>query len=496
MSKRKILVTAALPYANGPIHLGHLVESIQTDIWVRFQRLRGHRCVFIWADDTHGTAIMKSARSAGLTEEEFIDRMNLAHQRDFQGFGISYDYYGSTHNETNRRVATEIWSAFEQQGLIDKRKVVELYDAETGQSLPDRFVKGTCPNCKSPEQYGDNCDKCGHTYRATELIDPISTISNKPPVEGETDHFFVQIEQLHDFLDDWTQGGKHLQSEVANYLKGHFLNDQLRDWDVSRPAPYFGFEIPGTEGKHFWFVWFDAPIGYISSTLEWCEQTGEDFDSWWRSEETEIHHFLGKDIQYFHCLFWPAMLKTAGYSLPTKVHVHGFLTVDNEKMAKRKGTFIMGETYLNYLDPAYLRYYYAAKLGPRLDDLDLNLDDFVAKVNADLIGKVVNLASRTAKFVGDVGLSAEYPEDDGLFEFSAKQGEEIAAAYEDCDYAKAMRLIIEIADRANPFVEQAEPWNLRKDPASGKSSAGRLHHRTESVSTTGHLFGARVTQVG
>jgi methionyl-tRNA synthetase len=296
------------------------------------------------------------------------------------------------------------------------------------------------------------------------LIDPISTISGKPPVEGKTEHYFVKIESLQDFLIEWTQSGHHLQDEVANYLKGHFLHEPLRDWDVSRPAPYFGFDIPGTDGKHFWYVWFDAPIGYIASTKEWCEANDEDFDSWWRNDNTEIHHFLGKDIQYFHCLFWPAMLKTAGFSLPTKVHIHGFLTVGGEKMSKSKGTFVKAETYLKYLDPAFLRYYFASKLGPRLDDLDLNLEDFVNKVNSDLVGKVVNLASRSAKFVKDVGLSAEYPDDGGLFKYAAEQGSAIADAYENCDYARAMRLILELADRANPFVENAEPWNLKKDP--------------------------------
>ena len=461
--KRKILVTAALPYANGHIHIGHMVEHVQTDIWVRFQRLRGHNCVFVWADDTHGSAIMKSARKAGVSEEDFIKQMSDAHEQDFQGFGISYDHYGSTHSETNRELATEIWTAFQDQDLVDCRKVVELYDPDTNESLPDRFVKGTCPKCGESDQYGDNCDKCGATYSATDLIDPVSTISGKPPVLGETDHYFLRIEQLHDFLDEWTQCGEHLQTEVANYLKGHFLNDALRDWDVSRPGPYFGFEIPDTNGKHFWYVWFDAPIGYIASTKEWCEKTGEDFDSWWRNEETEIHHFLGKDIQYFHCLFWPAMLKTAGFNLPSKVHIHGFLTVGGEKMAKSKGTFIRVATYLKYLNPEHLRYYYAAKLGPRLDDLDLNLEDFVAKVNSDLVGKIVNLASRSAKFVKESGLSETYPDDGGLFEYGAAQGDKIAAAYENCDYARAMRLIVELADRGNPFIENAEPWNLRKD---------------------------------
>jgi methionyl-tRNA synthetase len=465
---RRILVTAALPYANGPIHIGHLVESVQTDIWVRFQRLRGHRCVFIWADDTHGSAIMKSARHAGISEEEFIARMSEAHQRDFRGFEISYDYYGSTHSETNRRIAAEIWEAFQRQGMIALRPVTELFDPDTGESLPDRFVKGTCPKCRSPGQYGDNCDKCGATYSATDLIDPVSSVSNKPPVIGQTDHYFVQISKLQDFLTEWTQSGKHLQDEVANYLKSHFLSEPLRDWDVSRPAPYFGFSIPGTEGKHFWYVWFDAPIGYISATREWCQKTGENFDSWWRSDEAEIHHFLGKDIQYFHCLFWPAMLKTAGYSLPERVHIHGFLTVNGEKMSKSKGTFITAETCLKHLDAEYVRYYYATKLGPRLDDLDLNLPEFVSRVNADLIGKVVNLASRTARFVESTGLSATYPDDGGLFRQGAEAGDAIAEACENCDYSRAMRLIIELADRANPFVENAAPWTMKKDPAQSQ----------------------------
>ncbi len=464
MSQRRILVTAALPYANGPIHLGHLVEYIQTDIWVRFQKLRGHRCIYICADDTHGTAIMKSARQKGCTEEEFIDLMNEAHQRDFAGFGIEFENYGSTHSSENREFCQVFWKALNDKGLVAERKVVELFDAETGESLPDRFVKGTCPKCKAPDQHGDNCEKCGATYSAVDLIDPISTVSQKPPTKGEQDHFFVEIETLHEFLDDWTQDGEHLQDEVANYLKGHFLHEPLRDWDVSRPAPYFGFDIPETDGKHYWYVWFDAPIGYMASTRQWCDRTGEEFDDWWRSEETEVHHFIGKDIQYFHCLFWPAMLKTAEFNLPSKVHIHGFLTVGGEKMSKSKGTFVKAETYLKHLDPSFLRYYYAAKLGPRLDDLDLNLEEFVAKISADLVGKVVNLASRSAKFVAKAGLSEQYPDDGGLFEYAAKAGDDIAGAYENCDYNKAVRLIMDLADRANPFVENAAPWTLKKDP--------------------------------
>ncbi|HMO14921.1 MAG TPA: methionine--tRNA ligase [Pirellulaceae bacterium] len=464
-SPRKILVTAALPYANGPIHIGHLVEYIQTDIWVRFQKLRGHQCIFIWADDTHGTAIMKSARDHQCSEEEFIARMSTEHQRDFRGFQIEWDHYGSTHSDANRLICHEIWSALNRAGLVVKRQVVELFDAETGEALPDRFVKGKCPKCLSPGQYGDNCDKCGHTYRATDLVEPISALSGKPPVEGATDHFFVRIEELHDFLEDWTAPGVHLQEEVSNYLRGHFLSEPLRDWDVSRPAPYFGFTIPETDNQHYWYVWFDAPIGYIASTKEWCDLNNQKLDDWWRNDDVEIHHFLGKDIQYFHCLFWPAMLKTAGFNLPTREHIHGFLTVNGEKMSKTKGTFIKAETYLRYLDPAYLRYFYAAKLGSRLDDIDLNFNDFKAKVDTDLVNKVVNLASRSAKFVEAIGLSPTYPDDGGLFAQAAAAGERIAEHYEECEFSQAMRLIMELADRANPFVENAQPWVLHKDPS-------------------------------
>jgi methionyl-tRNA synthetase len=461
---RRILVTAALPYANGPIHLGHLVEYIQTDIWVRFQNLQGHRAIYICADDTHGTAIMKSARQQGCSEEEFIAQTNEEHQRDFAGFHVEFDHYGSTHSDENRKLCHEFWTALSEADLVDRRPVVELYDSESGESLPDRFVKGTCPKCNSSDQYGDNCDKCGATYAATDLIDPISTISGKPPKQGEAEHFFVRIEQLHDFLAGWTRSGNHLQNEVANYLQGHFLHEPLRDWDVSRPAPYFGFDIPDTQGKHYWYVWFDAPIGYIASTQQWCDKNNERLDDWWRSSDTEIYHFIGKDIQYFHCLFWPAMLKTAGFSLPKRIQIHGFLTVDGEKMSKTKGTFVRAASYLKHLDPIYLRYFYATKLSSNVVDLDLQRDEFAQKVNSDLVGKVVNLASRTARFVKDVGLSTEYPDDGGLFAHAAQKSQEIAEAYQRCDYSRAMRTIMELADRANPFVESKEPWNLKKDP--------------------------------
>lgn len=473
MSNRRILVTAALPYANGPIHLGHLVEYIQTDIWVRFQRLRGHRCIYICADDTHGTAIMIRARQEGRSEESLIAEMQAEHERDFAGFNILFDNYGSTNSDENRQLCAQFWKAIRDAGLVKEKDVEQLFDVQAGTFLADRFVRGTCPNprCGAANQPGDNCSVCGSTYTPAELVDPRSTLTGSTPEVRSAEHLFIELEKLHDFLETWTQSDDHLQPETANYLKGHFLGDPsspegrktLKDWDVSRPAPYFGFEIPDSPGN-YWYVWFDAPIGYMASTAQWCKKHQEDFDTWWRDPNTEIHHFIGKDITYFHTLFWPGMLKAAGFNLPTKVRIHGFLTVGNEKMSKSTGTFVMAATYLKHLDPAYLRYYYASKLGPRADDLDLNLDEFVTKVNADLVNKVVNLASRTAKFAERTGLADAYPEDGGLFEHAAAQGNDIAAAYEACDYNRAMRLIMELADRANAFVESNAPWTLAKDP--------------------------------
>ncbi|GAB4148534.1 MAG: methionine--tRNA ligase [Planctomycetaceae bacterium] len=464
MTKRRILVTAALPYANGHIHIGHLVEYIQTDIWVRFQKLRGHQCLFVCADDTHGTAIMISARKAGVTEEEFIAEMSQAHQRDFAGFGIEFDNYGSTNSDENRELCEEIWRKIREAGLVKEKDVEQLYDPEEETFLADRFVRGTCPNpnCRAEDQPGDNCSVCGRTYTPAELIDPKSTLSGATPELRTARHLFIELEQLHGFLDEWTQSGDHLQPEVANYLKGHFLHEKLRDWDISRPGPYFGFEIPDAPGN-YWYVWFDAPIGYIASTKQWCDKHGEDFDSWWRDGSSEIHHFIGKDITYFHTLFWPGMLKTAGFNLPKKVHIHGFLTVGGEKMSKSKGTFVMASTYLEHLNPSYLRYYYATKLGPRLDDLDLNLDEFKSKIDSDLVGKVVNIASRCAKFVANQNLAENYPDDEGLFAQGAEAGERIAEFYENCDYNSAMREIMLLADRANQYIETKEPWKLRKD---------------------------------
>ena len=464
MTTRRILVTSALPYANGHIHLGHLVEYLQTDIWVRFQKLRGNRCMYFCADDTHGTAIMIRARSEGTTEEDLIGRMRAAHVEDFSGFDIEFDNYGSTNSEENRALCAEIWAARARAGLVSESEVTQLYDPVAGTFLADRFVKGTCPKCKAPDQYGDSCERCGQTYSPTELIDPVSTLSGATPEIRSAAHLFVNIEKLHGFLDEWTQEGNHLQPEVANYLKGHFLNEPLRDWDISRPAPYFGFEIPDSPGN-YWYVWFDAPIGYIASTWQWCKRTGEQLDAWWRNPEIEIHHFIGKDITYFHTLFWPAMLKTAGFSLPTKVHIHGFLNVNGEKMSKSRGTFVRAATYLKHLDPSYLRYYYASKLSTGIEDLDMNLDEFVAKVNSDLVGKVVNLASRTAKLVHETGLAAQYPDDGGLFAQAAQDGQQIAEAYEAGDYNRAMRIIMAASDRANQFIDRVAPWTLRKDPA-------------------------------
>ncbi len=460
---RKILVTSALPYANGPIHIGHLVEYIQTDIWVRAQNLRGNRCVYMCADDTHGTAIMIRAKKEGITPEQLIERVHEQHLASFTGFGIHFDNYGSTNCQEAYETCKEIWAGLRKAGLVHSKKIQQLFDTQEGTFLADRFVKGTCPKCGAEEQYGDSCDKCGSTYSPSDLINPISALSGTTPELREAEHLMVEIEKLHPFLTEWTQNGNHLQPEIANYLAGFFLNDALNDWDISRPAPYFGFEISDAPGN-YWYVWFDAPIGYVGSTREWCKAHGENWEDWWKNPETEIHHFIGKDITYFHTLFWPAMLKVAGFNLPEKIHIHGMLTTNGEKMSKSKGTFIKADTYLKYLDPATLRYYFASKLTPRVDDVDLNFTDIREKVNADLVGKLVNLASRTAKFVKDLGTSVVYPEDGGLFAYAASLADEIGQAYEDCDFAKVTRLVMTIGDRANKFVDEKAPWKLRKDP--------------------------------
>lgn len=459
---RQILVTAALPYANGPIHIGHLVEYIQTDIWTRFQKLRGNRCIYVCADDTHGTAIMMRARREGRSEEDLIASMQESHQRDFAGFDVQFDHYGSTNSDENRQMCGRFWQSMRDANLIVERPVQQLFDPQEQTFLADRFVRGTCPKCKTANQPGDNCSACGHTYSPADLIDPVSTLSGAEPELREATHLFVELEKLHGFLAQWVKESGALQSETANYLLGHFLSDALRDWDISRPAPYFGFEIPDSPGN-YWYVWFDAPIGYVASTQQWCAANGEKLEDWWQNPDCEIHHFIGKDITYFHTLFWPGMLKTAGFQLPKKVHIHGFLTVDGQKMSKSVGTLVSAEKYLEHFDPTYLRYFYASKLSSRVEDLDLGLDEFAEKVNSDLVGKVVNLASRVAKFAHQLGLSETYPDDGGLFQQGADASEEIAAAYEACDYSKAMRLILELADRANPYVEHAKPWEMKND---------------------------------
>jgi len=471
---KRLLVTSALPYANGQIHIGHLVEYIQTDIWVRFQNLRGNRCIYLCADDTHGTAIMISAAANNISEEEWIEQMREAHIRDFEAFQIRFDNYGSTNSPENEKLCQEIWSSIVEKGLVKSEEITQLYDEQEGKFLADRYVRGTCPKCGKPDQPGDNC-QCGAHYSPTDLVDPVSTLSGTTPVMRNAEHLFVEVEQMHDFLDEWTQAPGNLQKEIANYLHGHFLNAPLRNWDVSRPAPYFGFRIPGHEGKaedgsdaHYWYVWFDAPIGYIASTQQWCERNGEKLEDWWANEDVEIHHFIGKDITYFHTLFWPAMLKASRFQVPTSVKIHGFLTVGGEKMSKSTSsglnTFVMASTYLNHLDPAYLRFYYASKLNARVEDLDLNFDDFISRVNSGMVGNVVNLASRTAKFAEKVGLATTYPDDGGLFEQAAKEGEEIAKAFEACEYSKAIIKILAAGDRANKYVEDNAPWILAKDP--------------------------------
>ncbi len=472
---RRILVTSALPYANGQIHLGHLVEYIQTDIFVRFQKLRGHDAVYLCADDTHGTAIMIRARAEGRSERDLIAAMRDDHLADFAGFCVQFDHYGSTDSDANRHLCSEIWKSLRDKGLVVSRDVQQLFDPKAGVFLADRFVRGTCPRCRAADQYGDACEKCSATYSPADLIDPVSTLSGATPEIRSAEHLFVQLEPMQGFLRQWTKESGALDPRIANYLTGHFLGEPLRDWDVSRPAPYFGFEIPDAPG-HYWYVWFDAPIGYIAATDEWSAARGGSWKEWWHRGGTnepaaEIHHFIGKDITYFHTLFWPAMLETAGLALPTKVRIHGFLTVNGEKMSKSRGTFLLARTYLDHLDPAALRYYYAAKLSGDIDDIDLNLDDFAAKVNSDLVGKVVNLASRTARWLAGKQLSETYPNDGGLFARGAIDGAEIAAAYNDCDFARAMRLVMAAADRANVYVDAEQPWKLAK---AGPESAEQL----------------------
>jgi len=462
-AKRQIVVTSALPYANGSIHIGHMVEYIQTDIWARFQRLRGHDCTYVCADDAHGTPIMLKARELGTTPEALIEHYSAEHQRDFGDFLVSFDNYYSTHSPENRAFAETIYTRLREGGHIATRTIRQAFDETAGLFLPDRFIKGTCPRCGATDQYGDSCEVCGATYTPNDLLDPVSVLSGEPPVTRESEHHFFRLADFADMLHEWTRSG-HIQREIANKLDEWF-EAGLQDWDISRDAPYWGFEIPDAPGKYF-YVWLDAPIGYMASHQEWCKRNGRDFDAVWQpGSDAELYHFIGKDIAYFHTLFWPAMLHGAGYRKPDGVFCHGFLTVDGAKMSKSRGTFIRARTYLEHLDPEYLRYYFAAKLGPGVDDLDLSLDDFIQRVNSDLVGKLVNIASRCAGFITkrfDGRLAAELPDPDMYADYVIA-GERIAAAYEGRDFARAMREIMELADRANAWIAERKPWELARE---------------------------------
>ena len=469
---RSILVTSALPYANGSIHLGHLVEYIQTDIWVRFQKMRGHACHYICADDTHGTPIMLRAEKEQITPEELIARMHGEHLRDFSGFHIAFDNYYSTNSAENRELAQGIYRRLRDQGLIDVRTIEQLYDPEKQMFLPDRFIKGECPKCHAKDQYGDSCEVCGATYAPTDLINPYSAVSGATPVKKSSEHYFFKLGECADFLKDWTRAG-HLQGEAANKMD-EWLSGGLQSWDISRDAPYFGFEIPDAPGK-FFYVWLDAPVGYMASFQNLCAKRGLDFNAYWNEgSDTELYHFIGKDILYFHALFWPAMLKYAGYRTPTKIFAHGFLTVDGQKMSKSRGTFITAESYLEQgLNPEWLRYYYAAKLNSTLEDIDLNLEDFTARVNSDLIGKYVNIASRAAGFITkrfDGKLANQIGDTDLVLRLAAA-APELADLYEAREYGKALREIMALADVVNQYVDEKKPWDLAKDP----SASAELH---------------------
>lgn len=461
--KRKILVTSALPYANGPIHLGHLLEYIQTDIWVRFQKLQGNNCIYVCADDAHGTAISLKSQELGISPEELIENVSKEHQQDFSDFHIEFDNYHSTHSEENRELSELIYNRLNDAGHIKTKVISQLYDPEKGMFLPDRFVKGQCPKCDSEDQNGDNCDNCGATYAPTDLKNPRSVVSGATPVLKDSEHYFFDLPAFSEMLKEWTHSGS-IPTEVANKLNEWF-EQGLQSWDISRDAPYFGFKIPGTEDKYF-YVWLDAPIGYMGSFKNLCAKRDDlDFNDYWgQDSDAELYHFIGKDIINFHALFWPAMLEGSGFRKPNAVNVHGYVTVNGTKMSKSRGTFIKARTYLEHLEPEYLRYYYSAKLGNKVDDLDLNLEDFAQRVNSDLVGKVVNIASRTAGFIVkrfDSQLSSEITNPELLAEFVAAK-EQIAKHYEQREFGKAMRDIMALADKANHYIAEQAPWQLVK----------------------------------
>ena len=464
MSDRKILVTSALPYANGPIHLGHLVEYIQTDIWVRFQKQRGNTCYYICADDTHGTPIMLRADSEGITPEQLIAQVEQDHRADFKDFGVLFDNFHSTHSEENKHLSELIYTRLRDAGHISQRTITQAFDPVKKMFLPDRFIKGDCPKCDAKEQYGDNCEVCGATYSPTELKNAVSVISGEKPIEKESEHYFFNLADFTEQLKDWTTAKGHLQPEVKNKM-AEWLENGLQQWDISRDAPYFGFEIPDAPGKYF-YVWMDAPVGYMASFKNFCAKKDLDFDQFWALDsDVELYHFIGKDIIYFHALFWPAMLSGAGFRTPSAVFAHGFLTVNGEKMSKSRGTFIKARTYLEHLNPEYLRYYFAAKLTDGIDDLDLNFDDFSQRVNSDLVGKVVNIASRCSGFIKkrfDGKLSATCSETE-LFQHFVAANTEIAELYENREFGKAMREIMALADKANQYIDEKKPWLVAKE---------------------------------
>ncbi len=462
---RQIVVTSALPYANGPLHIGHMLEYVQTDIWARFQKLRGHECIYVCADDAHGTPIMLRAQAEGITPEALIERMHAEHLRDFTDFGVGFDNYYSTHSPENRYFAELIYTRLRDAGHIRTRTISQAYDPKAEMFLPDRFIKGDCPNCGAAGQYGDNCENCGATYSPTDLKNAVSVVSGEPPIEKESEQYFFKLEDFEDMLKQWVRSG-HVQTEIANKLN-EWLDEGLKDWDISRNAPYWGFEIPDAPGKYF-YVWLDAPIGYMASFKNWCETSGHDFDDYWSQDSSaELYHFIGKDIAYFHTLFWPAMLHGAGFRKPTAVYCHGFLTVDGQKMSKSRGTFIMARTYLEHLNPEYLRYYFAAKLGPGIDDIDLNLEDFSTRVNADLVGKLVNIASRCAGFINKrfEGKLAPTLSSTGISDTIVAGAAAIADYYDGREYGKAMRDIMALADRVNQYIDEKQPWVAIKDEA-------------------------------
>ena len=480
---RRILVTSALPYANGSVHLGHLLEHIQTDIWVRFQRMCGHECIYVCADDTHGTATMLLAEQEGLSEEALIDRLHADHVEDFGRFGISYNNYYTTHSDENQHFSNLIYTRLRERGFIYTEEVEQLYDPERKLFLADRNVRGECPRCGAPNQPGDNCDACGATYDARELKNPKSVLSNATPVLRKSEHYFVDLPKFTEFLREYIHSGSQ-QTEITNKLT-EWIDGGLRGWDISRDAPYFGFPIPDTKAKYF-YVWMDAPIGYLASFKNWCSKNDVDFDEFWRPDSPcEVHHFIGKDIINFHCLFWPAVLSHADFRSPTRVHVHGMLTMDGEKMSKSRGTFVLAKTYLDHFDPDYLRYYLAARLGPNSSDLDLGREDFVTRVNGDLVGKLVNIASRSVGFLAknfDNTLSSELAEPE-LWQKFTDAKDTIAACYEEGDTRRAVRTVMELADTCNQYLANKAPWELikddeRRDEVQGVCSMGINLYRT------------------